>query len=165
MTDKLTSLMAYILKKYPAAHNDDLSNARLTKLVYLADWKNALENDEQISGINWYFDNFGPFVNDVENAARENTELFEVQNKTNYYGSPKKVFSLKKNDTAITLSEKEKLAADHVIEVTKKLFWGDFIKLVYSTYPISSSERYSFLNLVEKARKYREVNAEASQQT
>ncbi len=37
---------------------------------------------------------------------------------------------------------------------TMRLNWDGFIKLVYSTYPILKSERYSELNLVEFAKQY-----------
>jgi hypothetical protein len=37
----LGDVMAYLCEHYP--HKDDLSKARLTKLVYLADWKSAIE--------------------------------------------------------------------------------------------------------------------------
>ena len=52
---KLVDVIAYIIKRYPSSLADELSNARLTKLVYLSDWKNCLTNDRPISSINWYF--------------------------------------------------------------------------------------------------------------
>ena len=44
---------------------------------------------------------------------------------------------------------------DLIIEKTKGLYWQQFINFVYSTYPIITSERYTHLNLVEKAENYR----------
>ncbi len=56
---QIKDIVIHILKNYP--HKDELSNARVTKLVYLADWRHVLETKEQISSIKWYFDNYGPF--------------------------------------------------------------------------------------------------------
>ncbi len=44
MTYNLRDIMLYICDKYPQKR--DLSNARLTKLIYLSDWKNILKNKE-----------------------------------------------------------------------------------------------------------------------
>ena len=134
--------------------SDELSNARLTKMVYLADWKHALENGTQITNIDWYFDNYGPFVRDVEATALKNPQLFKVHSTTNMYGQYKKTFSLKDEGYAPNLKRSELDALDHIINVTKILYWKDFIKLVYSTHPIASSERYTHLDLPEKAREY-----------
>jgi len=62
----ITDILAYILNRYP--HAQEMSNARITKMVYLADWKHAIDSHRQISSINWVFNNYGPFVWDVKNA-------------------------------------------------------------------------------------------------
>lgn len=54
------------------------------------------------------------------------------------------------------LTDDERNSCDHIIEVTRKLYWAPFIKLVYSTHPIASSERHTFLDLVLKAAEYRQ---------
>jgi len=157
MNNKLQNIMAYILKMYPKSLANEMSNARLTKMVYLADWKNSLEYGDQITNIKWYFDNYGPFVNDVQNAARANPDIFVIDLGSNMYGQPKKTFKLRKNNISIELSEKEKQSALSVIEETKNLFWKDFIKLVYSTHPVASSDRYSFLDIPAKAEEYKRI--------
>ena len=47
--DNVKDIVAYICCKYP--YSSELSNARLTKLVYLADWMSAVANDEQVTDI------------------------------------------------------------------------------------------------------------------
>ena len=66
---ELKYIMYYIIKNYPNQLKQELSNARLTKTVYLADWKQAIIKHRQISDIKWYFDNYGPFVNDIKHEA------------------------------------------------------------------------------------------------
>ena len=46
---------------------------------------------------------------------------------------------------------------DFVMEGSAPLNWNEFIKLVYSTYPIVSQERYAKLDLVRLAQEYEEV--------
>jgi len=159
---ELRDMMAYVIQNYPPNLADELSNARLTKMVYLADWHQALNHGHQISNIAWYFDNFGPFVRDVEQTAAENDDIFIINLGSNMYGRPKKTVSLRDSKYEPSLSQIERESIDHVISVTKSLYWAPFIRLVYSTHPIASSERYSYLNLVEKANEYRN-NAQSTE--
>lgn len=152
---ELQDIMAYVLLHYPANMQHEMSNARLTKMVYLADWHQALQSNKQISPVNWYFDNFGPFVKDVEQTAAFRSDLFEINVGNNIYGQTKKIFSLKDRNYVPRITHQEAISINHIIEVTQKLYWNDFIKLVYSTHPIASSPRYTFLDLVSKAREYK----------
>lgn len=155
MMAELHDVMAYIIKNYPEHLGHELSNARLTKMVYLGDWHQSLNEGRQITGINWYFDNFGPFVRDVESVASEREDLFVIDYGSNMHGQAKKTFSLRNKDYEPALSDEERKSLDHIIEATRRLYWSEFIKLVYSTHPVASSNRYSFLNLVEKAKEYK----------
>lgn len=154
---KLKDVMIYLISHYPGSIQDELSNARLTKMVYLADWHQAINHDRQITNIKWYFDNYGPFVRDVEREASKGKDVFCVDLGSNMYGQPKKMISLRGNADAAELAEAEKQSLDHIISISQKLYWDDFIKVVYATHPIASSERYSFLDLVEKAQEYTEL--------
>jgi hypothetical protein len=154
----LKDVIAYFISNYPDSMKDELSNARLTKMVYLADWHSCINQRGQITDISWYFDNYGPFVRDVEVAANDHPDLFIVENVKNRYGSTKKKFALRKTYTP-KLTENERKSLDHIIGVTSKLYWNDFIRLVYGTHPIASSERYDSLDLRAKAREYRDLKA------
>ncbi len=153
----LKDVMAYIITNYPSHMDSELSNARLTKMVYLADWKNCIDSGSQITSINWYFDNYGPFVRDIEQEAKNNSGLFEIAVTNNVYGSMKKIFKLKYPYEA-NLSPVEKKSIDHVISETSKLYWAPFIRLVYSTFPITQSDRYQFVDLVALSKSYKELS-------
>jgi uncharacterized phage-associated protein len=146
---ELIDIMVYLLKNYP--YKSELSNARLTKLVYLADWRFALKNKRQITEINWKFDNFGPFVWDIYNAAKSNQNVFTIEEIPNFYGNKKKLIKLSDENYPISITSDEKNTLDYVINSTKILDWNRFIQLVYSTFPILVSEKGSSLNLVELA--------------
>ncbi len=45
----LKDIIAYILQNYPSNKKHELSNARVTKMVYLADWRNCLRSKGQVS--------------------------------------------------------------------------------------------------------------------
>lgn len=143
----LKDVIAFVVNNYP--HKHELSNARLTKIIYLSDWYHSIHFKEQITEIKWYFDNYGPFVLDVYKTV-ENDSDFEVKKTTNMFGNEKKLISLNK-ELDSNLSDDAKNSILQVIEKTKPLNWNDFIGLVYSTYPILTSEKYSHLDLVAKA--------------
>lgn len=53
-----------------------------------------------------------------------------------------------------SLTDDEKELLDYVISSSASKNWDDFIKLVYSTYPIITQDRFSKLDLVKLAREY-----------
>jgi hypothetical protein len=144
----LKDVVYYICQKYPI--KGELSKARLTKLVYLADWKSALGRDRQITDIKWYFHNFGPYVDDVIDAAKSEP-IFEVISTKNMYGDVKELVATRDTSYEPSLDSKERLYIDEVIDETKSMYWKRFIEHVYSTEPIKSSDRYSELDLVALA--------------
>lgn len=149
--NKLQEIAAYFCLKYP--YKSELSKARLTKLVYLSDWFSSLIYEHQISNIEWIFNHYGPYVDDVIDSVKSSYN-FSVQKESNIYGSDKYVITFMGNENDIHLSQNEKRILDTVIEKTKQLNFNEFIEYVYSTYPVASRERYSVLNLPELAEEY-----------
>lgn len=150
--NRLQLIIAYFCIHYP--HQGELSNARLTKLVYLADWFSALVDEVQLTPINWVFNHYGPYVNDVYNAATESAN-FNITNGMNTYGGNKVVIGYNGEAVDDRLSVRDKQILDAVIEKTERLYFNDFINYVYSTYPIAANDRYSTLDLIELAREYK----------
>jgi uncharacterized protein YwgA len=149
--------VAYLVANYPL--KAELSKARLTKMVYLADWKAALDFGRQITPINWRFHHFGPYVDDVHQIALSDP-AFVVKSETNYYGNLKERIELvKPAETLVALHDWEKDILNHVIVETKPLNWDSFIKLVYSTYPVLSGVRGHYLDLLKAASAYRELSS------
>lgn len=151
----LKNILAYLMQHYPPELSHHFSNARLTKMVYLADWRHAiLHNGRQITDINWYFDNFGPFDRAVQDEIAAHPELFIAEPTTNSFGNHKLQFSLLDPLYQPDLDQEVKDALDHVIKTTSQKSWAEFIKLVYSTYPVFNATRYNYLNLPDQAREY-----------
>lgn len=153
MDAKLRDALAYLCAKYP--HKEELSKARLTKMVYLADWRSALLHGRQITGIRWRFNHYGPYVDDVLTLAKEDP-MFDLVFGENLYGTPKVTISLAGRAPVKwdSLDKEDREILDFVIEATAPKFWDDFIRLVYSTYPVITQPRYTGLDLVSLAREY-----------
>ncbi|MDM1271715.1 Panacea domain-containing protein [Acinetobacter indicus] len=141
MNQSLNDLIKYFCSMYP--HSQELSKARLTKMVYLADWENFKLSNNQLSNIKWYFDNFGPYVTDVVDTAYNDPDVRLVSTRT-IYGTEKTLIEYK-GSTPI-LDESVKKILDQVIESTKTLSWKNFIEYVYATPPIKQSTRYNYLD-------------------
>ena len=154
---KLSAAMAHLCATYPRP--TELSNARLTKLVYLADWEAARVLGRQITKTEWVFNHYGPWVSDVMDVARTDP-AFDILETTNAYGSAKKQIALANlaNTYADVLSESEKELLDRVVARTKGMYFGEFIDFVYGTHPVETQRRYATLDLVALAD---EANAEA----
>lgn len=153
---KMKYIVRYFVKNYP--HKSELSKTRITKMVYLADWYNALQYGEQLTKIDWYFDHYGPYVVDVFNAVKEDRNL-KVVNGYTRYGSPKQTIELNDNNISIfhhRLNGKVIKILDKVIDKTKSMYWDDFIEYIYSSYPIKQSKRFKVLDLEQLAIKCKE---------
>jgi hypothetical protein len=151
----LVNVMAYFCARYP--HKDELSKARLSKMVYLGDWRMALDHGRQMTDLEWTFNHYGPYLDDIKNAALHHPERFAIKSDLNMYGSPKEVIRLLGDYDGEGVTDSERTSLDHVIEATKTLNWNQFIKFVYSTYPIVTQPRYVALDLVGLASEYRKV--------
>jgi hypothetical protein len=151
---ELRDVVEYICDKYP--HKSELSKARLTKIIYLADWKAALDRQNQLTDISWQFNHFGPYVDDVIKTARDYPE-FDVEQRINAYGNLKELIRLTMGRGYPSLTQGDKYILDFVMALTRPKNWDEFLNLVYSTYPIASQPRYSTLDLPALATEYRKV--------
>lgn len=148
----LRDVILYLCQHYP--HKNELSKARLTKMVYLADWRSAILYGRQITDINWRFNYYGPYVDDVVNVARVDPDFNIIQD-TNQFGDWKELIRVTNDAQRPILKKSEQAVLDHVIEVTAPKYWNDFIQLVYSTYPIVTQPRFAKLDLVALAQEYK----------
>lgn len=154
--DKLHSIVAYFCLNYP--YKGELSKTRLTKLVYLADWYSALIDEKQLTNIEWVFNHYGPYVDDIMSCAKDHGD-FSTKTEKTIYGSDKCLILFSGSPKDIELTNRDEKILDLVIEKTKGLYFNDFINFVYSTYPIRAKERYSELNLIKLAKEYKDEKA------
>ncbi len=150
---ELSDVLVYFCLRYP--NKSELSKARLTKMVYLADWKSAIDHGRQLTDIRWQFNYYGPYVDDVIRIAKSDQRLLVTQT-TNSYGEPKEVIAVQDGVSEPPLQTEDKAILDFVIDGTAPKSWSDFISLVYSTYPIITQLKFSELNLITLAQEYKE---------
>lgn len=155
MKTVISNIIKYILQKYP--YKSELSASRLTKMLYLADWKSAIESSKQLTDVKWHFNHYGPYVDDFLKIAKNDRDI-KVINTCTVFGGRKQEIKLDDSfDGNIELTESQINVLDFVIEATKNKNYEEFIKLVYSTYPIVSNSKYSDLDLVNLAKDYKKI--------
>ncbi len=151
---ELRDVMVYICQHYPYPRH--LSNGRLTKLVYLADWRSSLVRGRQMTDLEWKFYHYGPYVEDIIETANEDPG-FNVAMGSTMYDEPKVLIQYAGDAETPSLSADDREILDFVIEGTSDKNWSQFIQLVYSTYPIVTQQRYATLDLPMLAQKYKEA--------
>jgi len=153
MTD-LKDVVRYLCFNYP--YKDELSKARVVKMIYLADWRSAIRFGKQITGITWTFNHYGPYV-DTPIALIRCDPDFEIEETTNRYGSRKELVKYLGGENWPTLTNVTIEVLNHVIKTTRPKTWSAFLDLVYATYPVATQPRYTDLDLVSLAAQYRDV--------
>ena len=159
MQNSLHEILAYILlRSRQISKHEGISKYRITKLVYLCDWCYACAYKHQMTDIQWFFDNFGPFVWDVVNVLNEDPHLFTSRILSDPLGHEITLFFINPKDYNPDITHNVQLCVDYVLNNALNLKQQKFTDLVYATYPIKTSHRYTNLNLVEKANEYRELH-------
>ena len=83
------------------------------------------------------------------------TDTFEVISYENpFSGGVTDKFKLKRK-VSPNLDEKIIKTANFIIDNTHHMNWSKFISLVYSSYPVKNSEKYTFLDLPKFSKKFR----------
>ncbi len=132
-----------MLAHYP--HASEPSSARLTKIMYLADWRSVLTRGRQLTELRWRFDNHGRLVRDVMGTAAQHPELVAVEDALKSFRTLKRLVVLTDRAYVPLLADDERGVLDYVVALTAPFSYDRFIHLVYSTYPIVKSERYTQL--------------------
>lgn len=160
MKTKISNLIKYLLTKYP--YKSELSASRLTKMLYLADWKSAIKYSKKLTDAQWHFNHYGPYVDDFIKIAKDDDDIRVVSTRTMFGGHKQEIQLSSDFDGTIELAETDREILDFVISSTKRKNYEDFIKLVYSTYPVVSSSRYSDLDLISMAKEYKSISENSS---
>ncbi len=149
----IKDLVYFVIKNYP--YKGELSKARLTKIIFLMDWKSSIDYWTQITSINWYFDSYWPYVKDVVRVADSNPNLFKKIDTINLYFNSTTIIRINDNSYDPVIQNEIKVVYNFIVDKTKMLNFNDFINFVYSTYPIQISSRYSYLDLPQLAQEYK----------
>src|SRR5262245_11705397 len=115
----IADALAYFLRRYP--HKHELSRSRLMSMVYLADWKGALERREQVTDAQWSLGNYGPFSQAVYDAL-ENDDRFRIVIEENVHGTTKGRVELA-GEAEAAVAGTDQPILDFVVSTTQPLRW------------------------------------------
>ena len=114
-----------------------LSIARVIYMVYLSDWKSALEQGRQLTSIKW------------NGLLEVPADQYEIIKETIKEDEKLKEF--------VTLSETDKKILDHVIESVADLSWFKVQEIANSTYPLFKYTDNQKLDLLQLAKEKKEM--------
>lgn len=150
----LLETILYIFEEY--RKKDELSSARLVLLIFLIDWKFAIDNGKQFTEAKWVYEHFGPFSNDVFTLIRKKNDIFKVDIIKKEDGEITERLFLKSNSIVGVKNFEAKSAADFILENTYSMTWSEFIQLVFSSYPIISNSKNTQLDLSKDSLRFKQ---------
>lgn len=155
MTHPATTLglaAAYLANKTPERLNPSLE--RLTNMLYLADWKSAIEYRCQMTHLDWRHDFAGP-ASEVLQRFIERSPDFATASRSDSLGREKTELqrwpaTSRKQD----LDPTERWLLDFVLRKPRTRPAPPFATLIASTYPMMSTAAPQELDLVALAEAY-----------
>lgn len=156
----LRDVIVYICQHYP--REQELTETRLTQIVYLADWLHAVQHGVPFLDIAWEFNiYYGLSTDPIANVVAED-EVFELAEISDVFGYPKRVVRLKEEVSQVPLPETEMRVIDAVIQTASSGTFDSFIRYLYHTFALASETGASKLNLNDLARRYKAGQGEES---
>lgn len=136
-----------------------VSLPRLIKLMYLADWRESLMCQSQITNVSWKIGSCGPSADEIYEQLKNDVSRFEISSIPDKFGNPKTIVRcVEKAGNVDALTETQRDATDFILSITANRSWESLSSLVSSTFPVATSETGAILDLPELAVKYqREV--------
>jgi hypothetical protein len=159
----LSYAVSYILNKYP--HKESLSEDRLQQMLYLADWKFAIEHQRRLTDIEWQIKDGKPFTDQkltpikYSDSLRYYKKLFKsLPNLVlSWFQGKKNSSNLVLEDSKKEFTEEKKKILDFVIRYSASKRLDDLIELVCSTYPVLGEAQLDNIDLVSIAKQYEKV--------
>ena len=140
-----------------------LSTSRLTNMLYLTDWKSALDYNRQLSDINWVHSPEGPNQEGLLDFMWSDEKTFGVGEFADSSGKRNRYLYLRSDVTdEYHFSVDEQKVVQHVIDTTKSRNIYDLLKLVHSTYPMMKSNLGERLDLIHFALEYKRVGRKSN---
>jgi hypothetical protein len=151
--DKLKDTIYCILK---SKKENKVLDAKLVKVVYLANWIYTLKTKKPISPIGWAYNNYGPYSTAIFNIINENRDIFKIKSEGGL------IYEIKdKNYKISSLSKKEIKCINSAIKKTNNLNFFKLINYIFKTYPVKVSEKGSLMDLEQIYKVYEKAVQEA----
>lgn len=129
-----------IVALYPK--EKELNYDKLVKITYLIDWRSAIVQKKQITNTKWYINNYGPYIDNMyETLTAQHIDIKNL---------------LQHRDVKLIEFDKNTLnIVNFILNKTINLEYDKFVTMVFSTFPIATSTKYSYVNLVKMAEEYK----------
>jgi hypothetical protein len=159
----LEDILIYFCKHYP--YGSDLTELRLTKMLYLADWQHSLHYGKQVTEIAWNRRRIANGVGDIIRRACRSSDIVVSTEKSRgkswlplvWLKTPSDSEDVKEPVLPSEIKETLKI----IIGKTKNRFWDEVTQLVNSTWPVLSQPGDSRLDLSALAREYKTITKTA----
>lgn len=135
-------------------HPKGIRDEELMWIVYLADWRSTIKSRNRLLQCVWTFGHYGPETEEFEAALEQYSWMFKTSRRRETNGIEFRWIQPEHPEYRVLLEEHEHAAVEHVLSTTSSLDRADLVRLVYSTFPMLSSERFTTLNLEDLADKY-----------
>jgi hypothetical protein len=142
--DKIKSAIIHLFQHH--ARPESLSNARLVRMVYLADLNIRQKQGSSISDVQWSKVPFGQVESQFVELVKDDPDFLLVPFK-NSFGTHKQLIRVKKNPVVKAgLEPIEKQALEEVISQTSNLNWDELLDYTEnSSMPISPPRHGHFM--------------------
>lgn len=151
---KLLDITTFILKNSTKAFS--MPVADLSRIIYLCDWKSAIENGNQLTDLAWTVQLFGPKVDDME-AELSAAQDFVLETTTTDSGKLQKSIRLKNPSRLSNLSSSDMEVLTFVLKQTQNMDLGQLLQLIFSTYPMATGNLGHELDLKSLASQYNQI--------
>lgn len=148
----LEQLCAYIIKNT----NNEMTDLRLSFLVYLCDWSSALKSGETITSKRYQYEN-RLIKNDIVEDLKYSMN-FRIGREINKYKSQKTFVHLTRPNDDIYLNDRYKEIVDPILKKFEKLYFDDLVAAVANSYPLNQRTIYTNLNLEQSALDLKKIS-------
>jgi hypothetical protein len=131
--------------------------------TYLADWRSAIARGQQLTGVTWEFNEMGPSSREVLEAIFSGSRFGIVPGRRSE-GGQQQVVAVDPQAVPRSLTSEDKEILTYVVERVAHHDDSGLVRLVYSTFPILCTPRFSKLSLPELAARYSVEGAALTEQ-
>jgi hypothetical protein len=135
---ELRDALAYICGRY--CDGLSLSVSRLTKILYLADWRSCITRGQQATPIQWKLNDSGPFCTELQALLRFDRAFEVVTTRSILKGKSERVV-LVSDFGWKSLSREDREVLDFVLKTSREKYLSEFQRLIDSTYPVYKGAR------------------------
>ncbi|MCY0885788.1 MAG: hypothetical protein OWV35_07890 [Firmicutes bacterium] len=131
----------------------DRTVLRLTKVLYLVDWRSAWGRGYSLTPCAWHFDRFGPTAPEIWDTVCHDP-AWKVQPRGRI------MLTADARPATPTVTAVDAAWMDRVLAEAAGWTWADLVAAVWATYPIRTGQRGTALPLTALARACRQARAD-----